>query len=609
LRNSENKIPLGIFVLITIILVFGLHLSLSAQNVNCSSPIVLQTLRTGICKENNVKIWTKSGENIITVRWEKKEVPTDGDVSTIAWTTIDPINQSGDSVNVFISQTTLIRKILVSNDVLCPELATKPIKIWFSPTLSCGVLSSPSTACYADNHAVLNLSNAQNNVIAWEQTTQNTSQKSYLNHTQTSLAYYDLTETTVFRALVQGCNSEDTLYSNPIEVTVTRCDTCLKPQSLEITNTKINSVSIKWKSPISGSLFEVFYRPINGEWHSSGKTNQESYTVSNLLSCQKYEVKVECICGQNRSDFISLGFSTITSISNFRITQITSNSAYISWDNLGIGMSAQVRYRVTNGAWITDKFSATNNRRLISLYSNVNYEVEIRTKCEGMQSNWKRESNFKTVSIVPACSSNIRPPDKISSTVLMRGIAIIRWKNPMGSKGVWLNYGIATQNPNLWKSVFVCAPADSTFLMNLISGQNYRYRIRTLCETCTPAQAITQSRKSGWSPILDLKIPPAKTESPNEKIIFSNFEIYPNPAQNHVYIKNINPDFPFTSGNISLFDINGKQIFKNSIHVDTYNAHTEQEINLENIPNGVYLLKLENEDLSLFFQTRLVIID
>ena len=77
----------------------------------------------------------------------------------------------------------------------------------------------------------------------------------------------------------------------------------------------------------------------------------------------------------------------------------------------------------------------------------------------------------------------------------------------------------------------------------------------------------------------------------------SEIKIYPNPAQDYIKIENLNKNIPSNTRKYSIFDMFGREILKGNFN------NNQQEINLQNIPNGVYYLQIidNKEVIKKFF--------
>jgi hypothetical protein len=70
----------------------------------------------------------------------------------------------------------------------------------------------------------------------------------------------------------------------------------------------------------------------------------------------------------------------------------------------------------------------------------------------------------------------------------------------------------------------------------------------------------------------------------NEQFVKNNFEIYPNPTHDFLWVKNLNSNVV----EIQLFDLFGKNVFEKEVVGDV-------EISVEDFPKGVYFLQLKNK--------------
>lgn len=77
-----------------------------------------------------------------------------------------------------------------------------------------------------------------------------------------------------------------------------------------------------------------------------------------------------------------------------------------------------------------------------------------------------------------------------------------------------------------------------------------------------------------------------------------NVKFYPNPVTSNRIIK-LSFGLPI-KGNVGIYDITGKQVFQ-----DVFNNENKKEINVENLTNGIYMLKVSTENASI---TRKVVI-
>ena len=71
----------------------------------------------------------------------------------------------------------------------------------------------------------------------------------------------------------------------------------------------------------------------------------------------------------------------------------------------------------------------------------------------------------------------------------------------------------------------------------------------------------------------------------NEQFVKNNFEIYPNPTHDFLWVKNLNS----SAVEIQLYDLFGKNVFEKEVVGDV-------KVSVKDFPKGVYFLKLKNEN-------------
>ncbi|PLX07365.1 MAG: hypothetical protein C0596_10490 [Marinilabiliales bacterium] len=70
----------------------------------------------------------------------------------------------------------------------------------------------------------------------------------------------------------------------------------------------------------------------------------------------------------------------------------------------------------------------------------------------------------------------------------------------------------------------------------------------------------------------------------------SRTEIYPNPSSDIIFIEL--DGWKSNKVSCEIFDMLGKQIFQS--HINLFNGHTEERINLSNYDSGIYLIRLSD---------------
>jgi hypothetical protein len=83
-----------------------------------------------------------------------------------------------------------------------------------------------------------------------------------------------------------------------------------------------------------------------------------------------------------------------------------------------------------------------------------------------------------------------------------------------------------------------------------------------------------------------------KQQPEEEKIMPEQIYIYPNPAQNNLFVEFSN-NFDLNNTYIEISDVFGKTILKQNIHNQT------NSINISNLPQGIFLINIFNNNISI----------
>ena len=91
----------------------------------------------------------------------------------------------------------------------------------------------------------------------------------------------------------------------------------------------------------------------------------------------------------------------------------------------------------------------------------------------------------------------------------------------------------------------------------------------------------------------------ATTLSLNENVLANNYQFFPNPVKKNLYFS-YNKDY--NAKKMEIYSLDGKKIFSYELK----NGIKEQEIPLETLSRGIYLLKLYDNENSLLYTSKLL---
>jgi len=270
-----------------------------------------------------------------------------------------------------------------------------------------------------------------------------------------------------------------------------------------------------------------------------------------------------------------------SNVMNLRITNVTVNSANISWAPYnGRGtVFYEVQYRVVGETnWTVASSSIVqNNFNLINLQNNTAYEVQVRQRCNGTSFSSFMGTSFTTNSL-PNCAI----PGGVFFSNVTAGTATINW-NSVGQGVCYVVEYRLVGNGN-WITEF---SQGTSFTLTGLTGCNYQVRLRTNCTACSNSTGIRSSFTNSFA----LFIPNANCNK-NDVAATSvaselNFSVYPNPNNGQFTVSfNGNTEEDAT---LQLFDITGKVIFTHSY--STVAGLNELPVELTGFSAGVYMLK------------------
>ncbi len=168
-----------------------------------------------------------------------------------------------------------------------------------------------------------------------------------------------------------------------------------------VSNVTANSVDVAWLSVSGVTGYEVRYRIIGtSSWTTTTLSATTTYTINGLASCSDYEVQVQAICNGAGSGFsASSTFTTdISSVASVNVSNVSTNSADVSWTGSNNATSYDIRYReVGTTSWTTTTASSgSSTSNLTGLSACTSYEVQIQAVCGGTNSGFSSSSNFNT---------------------------------------------------------------------------------------------------------------------------------------------------------------------------------------------------------------------
>jgi hypothetical protein len=534
--------------------------------VNNSQPGIITGNTAGCTNVSGVLTLTGHVGNV--VRWEVSTdnvnfTTTPGNMTTLAYNT---------------GQTLFYRAVVQSGN--CPEATTPSVQVQVSQPSVGGTVSSNATVCSGSNSGALTLNGNVGNIVRWEFSTDGGQTWSPINNNTNVQNYSGLTQTTVYRAVVQN-GSCPPAFSSTATITITG-------------NLTMNAQPVVGCNGI-GSIYAL----------ASGGVGPYSYSINPPVAPSNDDGRFNSLPSGNYTVSVTDGAGCTVAIQVFvpatptapvitSVTNITLTSAVVSWPPIqGTGVVYTLRYRILGSqTWTTISNITGTSQFLSGLQNNTTYEIQLAYRC-GAQSPLSPFSEglvtqFTTLSMGTCNNDPVPVPggffvDQITNTSFRANWNIV----PL-SAGTIIAYGPTSQNPNSWTQLIVCNPTNSLVISGLTPNTSYGVRIRTNCSNCITA-LNNNDRRSAFSSIINFNTPGTRDVAMEQTVAGSDVVIYPNPNNGF-----FNVSFDATTAEnlqLVLTDVTGRVLFTRNYTATVGN--NEIPFELSGYASGVYMLRVQ----------------
>lgn len=266
--------------------------------------------------------------------------------------------------------------------------------------------------------------------------------------------------------------------------------TCRVPSAMSATVTSPNTATLSWTppTPATGIGYEYYYTTTNvpptAATTATGSSNTSPVDVSALVSNTTYYWWIRSVCAANSKSIWVSGPSFITPKCNtttpiVSVTNITHNSASLSWPKNNGAASYVVRYRPLNtSSWISTNVPVTPPPSTVNTFDlppnllpETLYEIEVSALCDGSSGNYSH--NEFTTRCNPAA------PNVVISNITS-ATALVTW-SPLSSSATyelqWREVGTIPWNT----PAIPQPPANSFTITGLTSNKIYEVQVRSTC--------------------------------------------------------------------------------------------------------------------------------
>lgn len=311
---------------------------------------------------------------------------------------------------------------------------------------------------------------------------------------------------------------------------------CPAPQNPTTSSISTNSAVLNWVAPAGVQFFYVQWRPVTNPPSNYTQVIAQVpvYTLGNLQCNTPYEWRVQSVCASGgvilTSPFAGpVAFTTLPcsgpacpAPGNLNATNLTANSAVLSWMGLGVPATYNLRYRTqTTAAWTTVN-GVSSPYQLGNLTCNTTYEWQVQSVCSNatgttILSAWSASAFFTTL----PCPVNCPAPSGLSVSNITSNSAVLSWNAVAGAVSYQVRYrpsstvawsyasgitntvtvtGLNCNTVYVWQVRSICTPSSNTST-SVFSALNTF--ITSACPTvCQTPTGLTASNISATSAFL-----------------------------------------------------------------------------------------------------------
>ncbi|MCS6905585.1 MAG: fibronectin type III domain-containing protein [Bacteroidia bacterium] len=281
---------------------------------------------------------------------------------------------------------------------------------------------------------------------------------------------------------------------------------CPAPMNLQVNNEGI----VSWNAVAGVEGYEIQVKD-NNNWSSPIFVTTTTYLLRGYSGL--IEVRVRSRCSSN---LFSEHASTLwqvpeecPSVAQITITNITNNSAAISYTPVTGAVAYRVEYRQPPANWILVTTTSATTVTLTGLSPYTEYQVRVATLCSG--GNVSPADKFSTFRTLLNCNA----PLALTATDVTPTQARLTWIETPNAIGYMLTYQCGNNPP-------VALRVNPPYILaGLTPGSICTLRVRSICDPNLPLP----DGLSPWSESITLRVPAARSS-----IEQKNFSIYPNPA-------------------------------------------------------------------------------
>ncbi len=365
-------------------------------------------------------------------------------------------------------------------------------------------------------------------------------------------------------------------YSSTASFT-TLTATCTAPNGLSTTAIASTSATLVWNSVSGATSYTIQYKASTAtSWLTAATVTSTNYNLTALGAGVSYtwQVKSNCSAYSSAASFTTLTASCVAP-SGLSTTNISNTSATLVWNAVSGATTYTIQFKASTATtWSTAATVATTNYNLTALVLGTTYSWQVKANC----SAYSTVTSFTTIT----CTA----PTGLTSINVVGTSATIAWNLLSGATNYTIQYKKSTASA--W-TTGATITANAYSLTGLTKNTTYNWRIKSNCSTYS---AIASFSTTAALRINSLVIGnDSELMKDSESIILptevkTKFAIFPNPAQNNVFLKVNNEENIAGDVFYQVVDLRGK--------VRKSQKVTDDAINLEisDLESGMYIIQM-----------------
>lgn len=224
--------------------------------------------------------------------------------------------------------------------------------------------------------------------------------------------------------------------------------TCGTPANLTVTAVTATSATVSWDAVSGATAYTVEYQTVGASsWTVvASNLNTTSVSITNLQEATNYNWRVAAICSGITGSFASSQFQSLVGCNapaGLTSSNITTNSATISWSPVTGAESYEVSYKTMNAtSWtIANAAINTTSINITGLAAATTYSWRVKTNCNAGATSIYSEAQFTTTTPV-VCNDVYEPNNSSKQAKLL-------------TPGTAINAGISTSTDEDWFKISV----------------------------------------------------------------------------------------------------------------------------------------------------------